>query len=270
MQHGLILRFEDFELDVAARELRRKGRKVRLAPQPFRLLVMLAASEGRIIDRDAIRKELWDSTHVDFEQGVNFCVREIRRALRDRAERPKYIETLPRRGYRFLANVAAVSGDPAAEARVDPKVSLADRLTEGRRLLREMSVGTLDQARKIFEEALRLEPDCAIAHCGLGATRAMRFISRCEPGDLNSARIHLERATELDLELAEPYPWLCYVYFRCGELEKSLNSGRRGVLLLPNLVHAQYFLGTVYYATCETGARTYREALVHLLQASRI
>ena len=87
MQRGPVLRFDDFELDVAARELRRKGRRIRLAPQPFRLLALLAASEGRVIDREAIRKELWNSTHVDFEHGVNFCVREICRALRDRAER---------------------------------------------------------------------------------------------------------------------------------------------------------------------------------------
>jgi DNA-binding winged helix-turn-helix (wHTH) protein len=270
MQGDQILRFDGFELDVAARQLRKRGRKVRLAPQPFRLLAMLAASNGRIIDRDAICKELWDSTHVDFEHGINFCVREIRRALRDQAERPKYIETLPRRGYRFLANVAGAEPNPSPENIIDPKVSLADRLSEGRRLLREMGVGTLDQARKVFEEGLRLDPNCAFARCGLGAVQAMRFISRCEPSDLDRARFQLERATELDRELAEPYPWLCYVYFRCGELDKSLDFGKRGVLLLPDLVHAQYFLGTVYFATCEIGTRKYPEALKHLLQASRI
>ena len=269
MQGGPILRFDDFELDVAARELRRKGRKVPLAPQPLRLLTLLAGSPGRIVGRDAIRKELWDSTHVDFEHGVNFCVREIRRALRDRADRPKYIETLPRQGYRFLAIVAGVEKDSRTEAIVDLRVSLADLLSEGRRLLREMSVGTLDQGRKIFEEALGLDPGCALAHCGLGATKAMRYISRCEPSDLNLARFHLERATELDPELAEPYPWLCYVYFRCGELEKSLDFGRRAVQLLPGLVHAHYFLGTTYFATCEIGTRKYPEAISHLLQASR-
>lgn len=208
---------------------------------------------------------------MDFEHGVNFCVSEIRRALRDHAGRPKYIETLPRRGYRFLANVhsGAQNGD-APPPITDPRVSLADRLTEGRRLLRAMGVGTLDQARKIFEEALRLDPDCAMAHSGLGATRAMRFISRCEPGDLELARLHLERATALDPELAEPYPWLCYVYVRRGELEESLEFGRRGVVLLPNLVHAHYFLGTVCFASCELGTRKYQEAIEHLLQASRI
>ena len=171
MEGGPVLRFDDFEVDVAARELRRKGRKIRLAPQPFRLLAMLAAAEGRVIDREAIRRELWNATHVDFEHGVNFCVREIRRALRDSAERPKYIETLPRQGYRFVATVDARKQNVNMPAIATPKVNLADLLTEGRRLLREMGVGTLEQSRKLFEEALRLDPDCAMAHCGLGAAR---------------------------------------------------------------------------------------------------
>jgi DNA-binding winged helix-turn-helix (wHTH) protein len=268
MQGGPVLRFDDFELDVAARELRRKGRRIRLAPQPFRLLVLLAASEGRVIDREAIRKELWNSTHVDFEHGVNFCVREIRRALRDRAERPKYIETLPRQGYRFLATVDGPKQSSDAAAISDPKVNLADLLTEGRRLLREMGVGTLEQSRKLFDEALRLDSDCAMAQCGFGAASAMRFISRAEPNDLELARLHLERATALDPELAEPYPWLCYVYIRSGETEKSLEAGERGVRLLPNLVHAQYFLGTVYFASCEGGTGSHAKALSHLLKAS--
>ena len=268
MQGAPVLRFDDFELDLAGRELRRKGRRIRLAPQPLRLLAMLAASEGRVIDREAIRKELWNSTHVDFEHGVNFCVREIRRALRDRAERPKYIETLPRQGYRFLASVHALKQDSGAPAIGDPKVNLADLLTEGRRLLREMGVATLEQSRKLFEEALRLDPHCAMAHCGVGATCAMRFISRSEPNDLELARRHLERATALDPELAEPYPWLCYVYIRSGETEKSVEAGERGVRLLPDLVHAQYFLGTVYFSSCEGGTRCHAKALSHLLKAS--
>jgi DNA-binding winged helix-turn-helix (wHTH) protein len=270
MPSGPVLRFDDFELDTDARELRRRGRKVRLAPQPFRLLAILVQSEGRVVDRETIRKQLWESTFVDFEHGVNFCVREIRRALRDRAERPKYIETVPRRGYRFMAAVNAVGQNGDVRPALDARVSLADRLAEGRRLLREMGVATLDQGRRIFEEALRMDPLCAMAHCGLGATAAMRFISRCEPGDLDFARMHLERAAALDPELAEPYPWLCYVYARCGEFEKSLEFGSRGVLLLPDLVHAQYFLGTVCFASCELGTRRYHEALEHLLEASRL
>ena len=271
MHPGPVLRFDEFELDIDAGELRRRGRKIRLAPQPFRLLAMLAGSQGRVVDREAIRKQLWDSTFVDFEHGVNFCVSEIRRALRDRAGHPKYIETLPRRGYRFLASVdpgAQNGGLPPPVS--EPRVVLADRLAEGRGLLRAMGVGTLDKARKNFEEALHLDPDCAMAHSGLGATLAMRFISRCEPADLELARFHLERATALDPELAEPYPWLCYLYLRRGELEKSLEFGRRAVLLLPNLVHAHYFLGIVCFSSCELGTRKYQEAIEHLLQASRI
>ena len=271
MSPGPVLRFDEFEIDVDAGELRRRGRKIRLAPQPFRLLTMLARSQGCIVDREAIRKQLWESTFVDFEHGVNFCVSEIRRALRDRAGRPKYVETLPRRGYRFLANVHAEARNGGAPPPIaDQRVVLADRLAEGRRLLRAMGVGTLDEARKNFEEALQLDPTCAMAHSGLGATRAMRFISRCEPADLELARFHLEHATALDPELAEPYPWLCYVHVRRGDLEKSLEFGRRAVVLLPDLVHAHYFLGTVCFASCEVGTRKYQEAVEHLLQASRI
>jgi tetratricopeptide (TPR) repeat protein len=211
---------------------------------------------------------LWNSTHVDFEHGVNFCVREIRRALRDRVERPKYIETLPRQGYRFLATVDAVKQNSGVPGIVDPKVNLADLLTEGRRLLREMGVGTLERSRELFDEALRLDPDCAMAHCGFGAACAMRFISRSEPNDLGLARLHLERATALDPELGEPYPWLCYVYIRSGETEKSFEAGERGVRLLPDLVHSQYFLGTIYFASCEGGMRSHAKALDHLLKAS--
>src|SRR3974390_3111116 len=105
MQSGPVLRFNDFELDFDARELRKRGRKVKLAPQPFRLLALLAGSEGRVLNRDTIRKQRWNGTFVDFDHGLNFCIREVRRALRDRAERPKYVETLPRLGYRFLAMV---------------------------------------------------------------------------------------------------------------------------------------------------------------------
>jgi DNA-binding winged helix-turn-helix (wHTH) protein len=270
MQTGPVLRFNEFELDIDARELRRRGRRVKLAPQPFRLLALLAGSDGRVVDRETIRKQLWSGTFVDFEHGLNFCVCEVRRALQDRAERPKYIETLPKRGYRFLAAVEVAEKNGHVPPVIDPRVSLADLLSEGRRLLREMGVGSLDLAKSNFEKALELDERCAMAHCGLGATHAMRFISRSEPGDLKFAHDHLEHALALDPELAEPYPWLCYVHIRHGEIEHAIDFGSRGVQLLPGLVHAQYFLGLAYFASCEQGTRNYQHAIDHLLQAGRV
>ena len=99
-------RFGLFELDPAAGELRRQGVLVKLPPQPFKLLTLLVARPGAIVTRDEIRKELWtEDTFVDFEQGVNFSIRQVREALGDDAEAPRYVQTVPRRGYRFIAPV---------------------------------------------------------------------------------------------------------------------------------------------------------------------
>lgn len=108
--HPQVLRFGAFELDVDAGDLRKSGRVVRLPPQPLRLLVLLVRSAGRIVSREDIRRELWpDDTFVDFDQGVNFAVRQLREALGDLADSPLYVQTVPRKGYKFIAPVAVVS-----------------------------------------------------------------------------------------------------------------------------------------------------------------
>jgi DNA-binding winged helix-turn-helix (wHTH) protein len=106
-------RFGQFELDIDAGELRRNGSRLRLQPQPFKLLVLLTRRAGALVSRDEIRGELWqEGTFVDFDQAVNFAVKQIRDALGDSAERPLYLETVPRRGYRFIAPIE--SGPPGA------------------------------------------------------------------------------------------------------------------------------------------------------------
>src|SRR5215469_9872659 len=102
-----LLRFDIFELDTAAGELRRQGERVKLPPQPFRVLELLARQGGEVVTRACIRERIWTDSFVDFEQGLNFCIRQIREALGDTAEAPRFIETLPRRGYRFLLPVEA-------------------------------------------------------------------------------------------------------------------------------------------------------------------
>src|SRR6266478_9702253 len=101
-----ILRFDVFELDTGSGELRRHGDRIRLPPQPFRVLEMLVRRSGAVLMRDDIREHVWcNDTFVDFEQGLNFCIRQIREALGDTADAPRFIETHPRRGYRFLLPV---------------------------------------------------------------------------------------------------------------------------------------------------------------------
>src|SRR5215510_16594388 len=100
-----ILRFDIFELDTAAGELRRQGDRVKLPPQPLRVLELLVRRGGEVLTRTDIRERIWSDSFVDFEQGLNFCIRQIREVLGDTADAPRFIETLPRRGYRFLMPV---------------------------------------------------------------------------------------------------------------------------------------------------------------------
>ena len=101
-----VFRFGDFELDLESEELRKTGTLIKLQLQPFRVLALLAGRAGRVVNREEIRQEIWgDDTVVDFGGGLNFCLNQIRAAVGDDAKNPRYIETLPRRGYRFIARV---------------------------------------------------------------------------------------------------------------------------------------------------------------------
>src|SRR5438552_1343908 len=120
MSEPMVLRFGAFELHPAASEVRRQGDLIRLPPQPFKVLEFLARRSGEIVARAEIREHIWcGDTFVDFEQGLNFCIRQIREALGDTADAPRFIETLPRRGYRFLMPVKAVGDEqPASVTRL--------------------------------------------------------------------------------------------------------------------------------------------------------
>jgi DNA-binding winged helix-turn-helix (wHTH) protein len=101
-------RFGEFELNVDAGEIRRNDHRLKLQPQPFKLLVLLVRRAGNLVTRDDIRRELWpDGTFVDFDQSVNFSIKQIRDVLGDSADRPLYVETVPRRGHRFIAPTAS-------------------------------------------------------------------------------------------------------------------------------------------------------------------
>ncbi len=101
-----VICFGSFELDAANGELRKAGISLKIHPQPLRVLLLLAEKPGRLVSREDIQQLLWgDNTFVDFERGINSCVNQIRTTLGDDPEKPRYIETVPRRGYRFVASV---------------------------------------------------------------------------------------------------------------------------------------------------------------------
>jgi DNA-binding winged helix-turn-helix (wHTH) protein len=119
-----VLYFGAFELDLEAGKLLKNGRLVRLQPQPFRLLSLLVSQPGRLVTREDIQSALWkNDTFVDFEQGVNFAVKQVREALGDRAESSVYIQTVPRRGYRFVAPVTSGEHqEPVLPGTADPEL----------------------------------------------------------------------------------------------------------------------------------------------------
>jgi len=146
-----LLRFGAFELDIEAERLLRNGRNVRLQPQPFRLLCLLAGQAGRVVTREEIRAALWTSdTFVDFEQGVNFAIKQVREALGEDADHPIYIQTIPKRGYKFVAPVEVVGSQAVQappQARTDGTLSkllwshIAElRIAEDRRKKRRRAV----------------------------------------------------------------------------------------------------------------------------------
>jgi TolB-like protein/DNA-binding winged helix-turn-helix (wHTH) protein/Tfp pilus assembly protein PilF len=107
------LKFAIFELTPETGELRKRGSRVRLAPQPLTVLTMLASRAGEVVTRDELRAALWgDNTFIEFDQGLNTCIRQIRTALGDDADAPRFVETLPRRGYRFLPHVESIGHQP--------------------------------------------------------------------------------------------------------------------------------------------------------------
>ena len=102
-------RFGVFEADSSTGELRRKGVRIKLHSQPFQVLSMLLERPGEMLTREEISRELWpDGTFVDYEHGVNSAVNRLREALGDKASNPRFVETLARRGYRFVAPVERI------------------------------------------------------------------------------------------------------------------------------------------------------------------
>src|SRR5512147_2068072 len=101
-----VVRFGIFEADLAAGELRKRGRKVELQDQPFQVLALLLQHPGEIVAREELQKALWPAdTFVEFDESLNKAVQKLRQALGDSADNPHFIETLPRKGYRFIAPV---------------------------------------------------------------------------------------------------------------------------------------------------------------------
>src|ERR1039458_10116640 len=126
----MLYRFREFEADTATGRLLRDGNKTNLQELPFRVLLALLECPGELVTREDLQKKVWSAdTFVNFEQGLNVAIKKLRDALGDSAETPKFIETLPRRGYRFIVPVEVLNGSStlpvsqAAEPEILPPTS---------------------------------------------------------------------------------------------------------------------------------------------------
>jgi DNA-binding winged helix-turn-helix (wHTH) protein/tetratricopeptide (TPR) repeat protein len=214
------LRFSVFELDQASGELRRQGRRVAIARQAFVVLWTLASRPGELVSREELRRALWpDGTHVDFDRGLNFCVAAARRALGDHARPPRFIETIPTRGYRFLIEshpIAAPPRSPSGTPAACPvtaswrqwawAAALPCLLAQTPAMMRTHTRATSTPAALVafeqgdFERATHLDGRFAEAHYALAARYAEDADRRRRPAReaLAQARVSAARAVALE------------------------------------------------------------------------
>ena len=180
----LLIRFGVFELNIRSGELLRQGSRVKLQNQPFQILQMLLENPGEVVTREELRKRLWpENTFVDFDHGLNKAVSGLRWALKDRVSKPHFIETLPQRGYRFIAKLengsAAASSAPQLLYSSPPPHSL--RVDSLAVLPLENLSG--DPAQEYFADGMTEELICAVARIA-----SLRVISRTSVMTFKGAR----------------------------------------------------------------------------------
>lgn len=188
--------FGDFQLDCRVPELKKRGRAVRMPHQPVQILSLLIAAAGAVVTREDLRDALWaQDTHVDFDRGINKAINRLRQVLGDRSARPRFIETVPRRGYRFIAAVTQV---PAPVRVISAEVR--ETLLKARHFRGKQTVEALARSVDYFRQTIERDPDYADAWGGLAETYVMLGIFGLKPSHdaFPAARSAAERALALD------------------------------------------------------------------------
>jgi DNA-binding winged helix-turn-helix (wHTH) protein/tetratricopeptide (TPR) repeat protein len=251
--------FGPFRLDLATGELQRSGTAVKLQPQPSKLLVLLVHRAGELVTRDEIRQHVWGAdTFVDFDQSVNFCVRQIRTVLHDNADTPCYLETLPRKGYRFVAPVQTLSERPADPGIVKTHAGSQWELSRRRPLAVAISVAAVI--------TLAVAGGAVVRHSRVTSPRVPDpkaneevqvgrfFLDKLTNDDTLTAIGHFENAARVDPLYAPAYAGLAESYNRLATVfvaGKPPNNARllalraatRAIQLDPMLAEAHAALG---------------------------
>src|SRR5271170_5422290 len=144
------VRFGPYEADFHTQELRKHGMKLKLAGQPLQILEMMLARPGELVTREELQKQLWnDSAYVDSNHGLNAAVNKLREALSDSAEEPKYIETLPRRGYRFIGTIQSELSQAVQPAVIPEAVPIPTSIPSVRGDVEKRAAPDSDWARQV-------------------------------------------------------------------------------------------------------------------------
>jgi DNA-binding winged helix-turn-helix (wHTH) protein/tetratricopeptide (TPR) repeat protein len=263
-----LLKFAAYELNVASGELRKGGTPVKLSPQPSKVLVLLASHPGELITREVLRQELWGGeTVVDFDQGLNSCIRRLRAALLDDGDQPRYIETVPRRGYRFIAPIEHVSAAapgrwwlrPILAVGVLAAVAVAVLLArhDDRRpanpeayaqyrkghFLTEEFQARPNKRVQFYQDAIAHDPAYAPAYAGLAnayLTDALLNLAPATPQYLTKAKSAALKSLALDPQLGEGHAALACSLWQEWRWPEAEQEYQKAIELSPNDSDARY------------------------------
>lgn len=258
----------EVELDLGRYELRRMGRRVRLEKKPMELLIFLISRRDQMVSREDIVKKLWHSDPlIDTERNVNNIVRKLRTALGDDSAKPRFLETVVGKGYRFIGPVRVIGAQFGVPEATSPSVKPPEpaRVTHGPRyskdplayseFMRGYKLSTaadpelIEEATQRLSNAVARDPDFALAHATLSYVCARQHFE-FDPANvwLEKAEFHCRRALEVDPDLPDGHVANAYLLWGPSKNFQHLEAIaelRRALALEKNLPHAYNRLGTI-------------------------
>jgi DNA-binding winged helix-turn-helix (wHTH) protein len=229
--------FDAFELDPAARRLTRAGAPVTLADRHLDVLHHLLVHCGALVTKDSLITAGWGDVAVT-DNSLEQAVSSLRRTLGPRPDGTPYIDTVPRRGYRFTATVTRMT-PRATDASLDALLAPHRAWVEGRAALESLESGQIVKARRAFQEAVAMMPEQAAGHVGLANACAMQFEmtradSEPDTAALDTAATHAREACRLEPQSAEAWATLGFVLSRTPAAVDSVAALKRAVALEPD------------------------------------
>ena len=223
IQHSKVVRFATFELNLKTGELRKGGVKIRLQDQSFQILSALLERPGKLVTREALHERLWpDDTFVDFEKGLNIAVSKLRQALGDSADEPRFIETLPRRGYRFVGVIERI--DESGEVVGIPTGVAAERTISHYRLGEKIGEGGMGVVYKAVDTNLNrtVALKFLAPHLTEDPTAKERFRREAQAA---AAVDHANICTVHEIDEAGGQMFIAMAYVEGQSLDKKIATG---------------------------------------------